>query len=64
MNYEVSEISSNSDEIRIRARNINDEVYKDDLYDRAFAFKNVVIDEDYRLKRNEERKLKLKSNNI
>ena len=58
MNYEVSEISSNSDEIRIRARNINDEVYKDDLYDRAFAFKNVVIDEDYRLKRNEEPKLR------
>ena len=58
MNYEISEISTARDEVRIRARNINDDVYKDDLYDRAFAFKNIVIDEDYRIKNNTEPKLR------
>ena len=58
MNYEISEISTARDEVRIRARNINDDVYKEDLYDRAFAFKNVIIDEDYRIKNGTEPKLR------
>ena len=58
MNYEVSEIGTARDEIRIRARNINDDVYKEDLYDRGFAFKNVIIDEDYRIKNGTEPKLR------
>ena len=48
LNYEVAEISNARDEIRIRCRNINDQIYKDALHDRMFAFKNVIIDSEYR----------------
>ena len=58
MNYEVADIATARDEIRIRARNIKDDVYKEDLYDRAFAFKNVVVDDDYRTKNGREPKLR------
>ena len=48
MNYEVAEISPSRKEIRIRAKKINDDVYKEDLYDRGFAFKTFISDASYR----------------
>jgi len=54
MNYEVAEISPSRTEIRIRAKQINDDVYKDDLYDRGFAFKTFISDDDYRHRTNTE----------
>ena len=54
MNYEVLEISPSRKEIRIRAKKINDEVYKEDLYDRGFAFKTFISDNDYRFRTNTE----------
>jgi len=52
MNYEVAEISPSRKEVRIRAKKINDDVYKEDLYDRGFAFKTFISDEEYRNRTN------------
>ena len=54
MNYEVADISPSRTEIRIRAKKINDNVYKDDLYDRGFAFKTFISDDEYRSRTNTE----------
>jgi len=48
LNYEIKEIGGSRQEVKIRARNINDDIYKEAFFDRQFAFKNIIVNNEYR----------------
>ena len=58
LNYEIKKIGASRDEVRIRARNINDDIYKENLFDRGFNFKTFISDEERRRNINEDPKLR------
>jgi len=58
LNYEIKKIGNSRDEVRIRARNINDDIYKENLFDRGFAFKTFISDEERRRNTNQDPKLR------